>query len=241
MNKYIAEFIGTWILVFFGCGVAVVTGGFTGGLGFGFLGVAAIALAFGLTIVAGAYAIGSISGCHVNPAVSLGVLLAGRMSVVDFIGYVIAQVLGALAGSALLSFIVTSSNTLSGYGANGYGMLSAVGISMGGAFVTETFLTFVFVLVILGVTATEKTSTIAGLVIGATLTMCHLIGIPLTGTSVNPARSLAPALFTGGQALSQVWLFIIAPFVGAAIAALVSRVLFNDTEEKNVEAQNEEV
>ena len=226
MNKYIAEFIGTMILVFFGTGTAVVTGGFTGGVGGGFLGVAAIAMAFGLTIVAGAYAIGHISGCHVNPAVSLGVLLAGRMTFKDFIGYVIAQVIGAFAGTGLLGFVVNSTKFLSGYGADGYGDLSAVGLSMGGAFVVEAFLTFVFVLVILGVTANNKMSAVAGLVIGATLTMCHLIGIPLTGTSVNPARALAPAVFTGGEALSQVWLFIVAPLLGGAIAAVFHRAWF---------------
>ena len=230
MNKYIAEFLGTMILVFFGTGTAVVTGGFTGGIGAGFLGVMAIALAFGLTIVAGAYSIGHISGCHVNPAVSLGVLLAGRMSVKDFIGYVIAQVIGAFAGSGLLSTVVNSSEILHGYGADGYAALSAVGLSMSGAFIVETFLTFVFVLVILGVTASEKTSAIAGLVIGATLTMVHLIGIPLTGTSVNPARALAPAVFTGGEALSQVWLFIVAPLLGGAIAAVFHRAWFSTKE-----------
>ena len=226
MNKYIVEFIGTMILVFFGTGTAVVTGGFTGGVGGGFLGVAAIAMAFGLTIVTGAYAIGHISGCHVNPAVSLGVWLSGRMTFKDFIGYVIAQVIGAFAGTGLLSFVVNSSKFLSGYGADGYGDLSAVGLSMGGAFVVEAFLTFVFVLVILGVTANNKMSAVAGLVIGATLTMCHLIGIPLTGTSVNPARALAPAVFTGGEALSQVWLFIVAPLLGGAIAAVFHRAWF---------------
>ena len=135
MNKYIAEFIGTMILVFFGTGTAVVTGGFTGGLGLGYLGVVAIALAFGLTIVAGAYAIGHVSGCHVNPAVSIGVWLSGRMSAKDFAGYVVAQVIGAFAGTGLLSVVVNGSETLSGFGADGYGTLSAVGLSMGGAFV----------------------------------------------------------------------------------------------------------
>ncbi|MCF0156748.1 MAG: MIP family channel protein [Veillonella sp.] len=226
MNKYVAEFLGTMILVFFGTGTAVVTGGFTGGLENGFLGVVAIAMAFGLTIVAGAYAIGHISGCHVNPAVSIGVWLAGRMSAVDFVGYVIAQVIGAFAGTGLLHLVVANSATLSGYGADGFGTLSAVGLSATGAFVVETFLTFVFVLVILGVTASQKTAPLAGLVIGATLTMVHLIGIPLTGTSVNPARSIAPAVFTGGLALGQLWLFIVAPLVGGALAALVHRVCF---------------
>ena len=226
MNKYVAEFLGTMILVFFGTGTAVVTGGFTGGLENGFLGVVAIAMAFGLTIVAGAYAIGHISGCHVNPAVSIGVWLSGRMSAVDFVGYVIAQVIGAFAGTGLLHLVVANSATLSGYGADGFGTLSAVGLSATGAFVVETFLTFVFVLVILGVTASQKTAPLAGLVIGATLTMVHLIGIPLTGTSVNPARSIAPAVFTGGLALGQLWLFIVAPLVGGALAALVHRVCF---------------
>jgi len=227
MHKYIVEFIGTMTLVFLGCGTAVVTGGFTGGLGFGFLGVLTIAAAFGLTVLSVFYAIGHISGCHINPAVSLGMLLIGRMSIVDFAGYIIAQIFGAFAGSALLSLIVNSSLQLSGYGANGYDSLSAVGLTMGGAFVTETFLTFVFVLTVLGVSANENTTPFAGIVIGATLTMVHLIGIPLTGTSVNPARSLAPAIFNGGLALSQVWLFILAPLVGAALAALVRSVFDN--------------
>ena len=226
MNKDVAEFLGTMILVFFGTGTAVVTGGFTGGLENGFLGVVAIAMAFGLTIVAGAYAIGHISGCHVNPAVSIGVWLAGRMSAVDFVGYVIAQVIGAFAGTGLLHLVVANSATLSGYGADGFGTLSAVGLSATGAFVVETFLTFVFVLVILGVTASQKTAPFSCLVIGATLTMVHLIGIPLTGTSVNPARSIAPAVFAGGLALGQLWLFIVAPLVGGALAALVHRVCF---------------
>ena len=227
MNKYVAEFIGTMILVFFGTGTAVVTSGLTAGIAGSFVGVVAIALAFGLTIVASAYAIGHISGCHVNPAVSIGVWLAGRMSAKDFAGYVIAQVIGAFAGTGLLSFIVNSSATLRGYGADGYGALSTVGLSMGGALVVEVFLTFVFVLVVLGVTASEKTVPIAGLVIGATLTMVHLIGIPLTGTSVNPARSIAPAVFTGGEALSQLWLFIVAPLIGGAVAAIVHRGWFS--------------
>ncbi len=227
MNKYIAEFFGTWSLVFFGCGTAVVTGGLQGGLVEGFLGVAAIALAFGLTIVAGAYAIGHISGCHLNPAVSLAMVIDKRLSGKDFVGYVVAQVLGALAGSGLLSFITNQTSTLSGYGANGYGALSAVGLSVTGALATEIFLTFIFILTILGVTGSEKTSALAGIVIGATLTMVHLIGIPLTGTSVNPARSLAPALFAGGEALAQVWLFIVAPLVGGVLAALVHKTWFS--------------
>lgn len=230
MKKYIAEFLGTLVLVLFGCGTAVVCGGFTGGTGTGYLGVVAIALAFGLAIVAAAYAIGDISGCHVNPAVSLAVLINGKMTVTDFVGYVIAQIAGAFAGSGILKLITANSN-LEGAGANGYGELSGVGLNLGGAFVVEVVLTFVFIMTILGVTRTAKTSHMAGLVIGLTLTFVHLIGIPLTGTSVNPARSLAPAIFTGGDALGQVWLFIVAPFIGAAIAGIVHKVLFANEEE----------
>ena len=228
MKKYLAEFIGTFTLVFFGCGTAVVCGGFTGGTGAGYLGVAGIALAFGLAIVASAYAIGSVSGCHVNPAVSLAMLIAKKLSAVDFVGYVIAQVIGAFAGSGLLKFIVSSSDALSaanGLGQNGFAGLSGLGLSLPGALVVEVVLTFVFVMTIFGVTASDKTSHVAGIVIGLTLTFVHIIGIPLTGTSVNPARSLAPAVLVGGEALSQVWVFILAPFVGAALAALVYKAL----------------
>ncbi|MBQ7046453.1 MAG: MIP family channel protein [Oscillospiraceae bacterium] len=226
MKKYIAEFLGTMTLVLFGCGTAVVCGGFTGGTGVGYLGVAAIALAFGLAIVAAAYAIGDISGCHVNPAVSLAVLINGKMSVTDFVGYVIAQIAGAFAGSGILYAITKSSDMPMGYGSNGFDELSGVGLDMVGAFVVEVVLTFVFIMTILGVTRTEKTSSLAGIVIGLTLTFVHLIGIPLTGTSVNPARSLSPAVLEGGDALSQVWLFIVAPFVGAIIAGLAHKFLF---------------
>lgn len=234
MKKYLAEFFGTFVLVFFGCGTAVVCGGFTGGTGSGYLGVLTIALAFGLAIVASAYAIGHISGCHVNPAVSLAILINGGMSFKDFIGYVIAQFVGAFAGSGLLSFIVSNSESLTGTGANGYGTLSGVGLSMGGALATEIILTFVFVMAILGVTSSEKTSHIAGIVIGLTLTFVHLIGIPLTGTSVNPARSLAPAVLAGGEALSQVWVFIVAPLIGGALAAVVFKGLFSGNTKKNI-------
>ena len=144
----------------------------------------------------------------------------------DFFGYVVAQILGALAGSGLLSLVVSSSEKLSGFGANGFGALSGVGLGMWGAILVEVLLTFVFVMTILGVTSDEKTSHMGGLVIGLTLTLVHLIGIPLTGTSVNPARSLAPAIFAGGEALLQVWVFILAPFVGAALAALAHKLFF---------------
>ena len=230
MKKYLAEFFGTLVLVFFGCGTAVVTGGFTGGVGGGFLGVLAIAMAFGLSIVAAAYAIGNISGCHVNPAVSLAVFINGGLTVQDLIGYIVGQIAGAFAGSGILYLVSENSTMLSGFGANGYDALSGVGLNLTGAIVVEVVLTFVFVMTILGVTSSEKTSHMAGLVIGLTLTLVHLIGIPLTGTSVNPARSLAPAVFAGGDALSQVWVFLLAPLVGSALAAIVFK-LFNKKSE----------
>lgn len=225
IKKYVAEFFGTMVLVLFGCGTAVVTGGLTGGAGNGTLGVVAIALAFGLAIVAAAYAIGHISGCHVNPAVSLAVLINGGISFNDFIGYVIGQVAGAFAGSGILYFI-TANSELSGFGSNGFGDLSSVKLTTSGAVIVEIVLTFVFVMTILGVTSSKKTSNIAGIVIGLTLTFVHIIGIPLTGTSVNPARSLAPAVLEGGLALEQVWVFILAPLAGAALAGLVFKYLF---------------
>lgn len=228
MKKYVAEFIGTFTLVFFGCGTAVVCGGFTGGTDIGYLGVVAIALAFGLAIVTSAYAIGSISGCHVNPAVSLSMLLTKKLDSKDFVGYVIAQCVGAVAGSAVLKFVVSSTESLSaanGLGQNGFADQSGLGLSLGGALVVEIVLTFVFVLTVLGVTSNDKTSHLAGIVIGLSLTFVHIIGIPLTGTSVNPARSLAPAIFLGGKALSQVWVFIVAPLIGACLATLLYKVL----------------
>ncbi|MBT3318136.1 MAG: MIP family channel protein [Clostridia bacterium] len=216
MKKYFAELIGTFVLVLFGCGSAVVAGGS--------LGVFGIAMAFGLSIVAMAYVIGPISSCHINPAVSLAMLISGKMKFLDFIGYVIAQVAGALAAAAIILFIVRSSNLDLAFGTNGFGAVSAVNITMLGAIIVEIILTFVFVFTILGVTSSEKTSKVAGLVIGLTLAFVHILGINLTGTSVNPARSLGPAIFAGGIALQQVWVFIVAPFVGAALAALVFKL-----------------
>ena len=216
MKKYVAEFIGTLVLVLFGTGIAVVSGG----------DLVATALAFGLAIVAEAYVIGDISGCHVNPAVSLAMLLLKKMTIKDFIYYVIAQVLGALAGTAIL-FVILKGTALgtASLGANGYLALSATNISLVGALLTEVVLTFVFVYTILGVTSDKKYAPVAGLVIGLALTFVHLLGINLTGTSVNPARSLAPALFLGGEALKQVWVFILAPLVGAALSACVYHFL----------------
>jgi len=226
MKKYIAELIGTFVLTLFGCGSAALTGGIDGALG-----VLGIAMAFGLSIVAMAYAIGDISGCHINPAVSLGAFLTGRLSRRDLIGYVIAQFIGGIIAAAILLLIVNLSALdvdMTGLGANGYGTLSYVGLSLGGALVVEIILTFVFVMTILRVTATQATAHIAGLVIGLTLAFVHILGICLTGTSVNPARSFGPAIFVGGDALAQVWVFIVAPLVGAAIAAFVYKALYSE-------------
>lgn len=208
MKKYVAEFIGTFVLVLFACGVAAVTGCAVPEAGY-----IATALAFGLVIVAMAYSIGNISGCHINPAVSLGCLMAGRMTAKDFAGYVIAQFLGAIAGAAVLMLLIGKEH---GLGCNGL-YNGSIGMSI----LVEIILTFVFVLVILGVTSKIGNGKLAGLVIGLTLVLVHLFGIPFTGTSVNPARSFGPALLMGGDALSCVWVFIVAPLVGGALAALV--------------------
>lgn len=228
MKKYLCEFLGTCVLVLFGCGVAVVSNG----------NLVATALAFGLSIVAVAYTIGKVSGCHVNPAVTFSMWVDKRISTKDFVGYVIAQVLGAIAGSGLLVLIINST-TLGdietvGLGANVFGELSNSGITMLGALIVEIILTFVFVLSVLGVTRDDKKENVAPVVIGLSLVLVHLLGIGLTGTSVNPARSLAPAIFMGGEYLEQVWVFIIGPLVGAAFASLA--IFFIDYEEEEVVA-----
>ena len=227
MKKYICELIGTMVLVLFGCGSAAVAGSVLGNLG--------IAMAFGLSIVAMAYIIGDISGCHINPAVSLGMWINKRMDTKDFVGYIVSQCIGALIGIGLLAFIINSCSDLGGYmltglGQNGFGAASSVGISMTGALVVEIILTFVFVFTVLGVTRTQKTGPLAGIVIGLTLAFVHIMGIPLTGTSVNPARSLAPALVIGGEALNQVWVFIVGPAIGAIIAGLIYKFLYSGKE-----------
>ena len=225
MKRYIAELIGTMVLVLFGCGSAAIAGSVLGNLG--------IAMAFGLSIVAMAYVIGDISGCHINPAVSIGMWIDGRMEAKDLIMYIVFQCIGAIIGIALLAAIINSSAYLGGYattglGQNGFGMASSVGLNVVGAIIVEIILTFVFVFTVLGVTKKVENATIAGIVIGLTLAFVHIMGIPLTGTSVNPARSLAPALFMGGQALQQVWVFILAPIVGAVIAGLLYRGLISE-------------
>ena len=216
MKKYLAECLGTFVLVFFACGTAAALGcnGADPNAAY-FL----TALAFGLVIVAMAYSIGHISGCHINPAVSIGMLVSGRMSLKDFIGYVVAQFVGAILGAAALRGVLGSE---SGLGTNGL-----YNGSIGASLIIEVILTFVFVFAILGVTSKEKDSSVAGLVIGLTLTLVHILGIHFTGTSVNPARSFGPALFVGGEALANVWVFLVAPLVGGILAALVWKPLEN--------------
>ena len=220
MKKFIAEFFGTFILVFFACGTAVIAGTQVGVLG--------IALAFGLALIAAAYGIGAISGCHINPAVSVGVFVAGRMSAADLITYVIAQCLGAIV--AALALATLAKGALAGYDVattglahNGWGTGYGGEYSQGAAFLFELIATFIFVLVILGATGKGAHPALAGLAIGLTLVVIHLVGIRITGTSVNPARSLGPALMVGGTALSQLWLFIVAPLLGATAAGLLAR------------------
>lgn len=220
LKKYLAEALGTAVLVLFGCGTAVVTGG----------NLVATSLAFGLAIVAMAYAIGDISGCHVNPAVSLAMAIRGKLTAKEFFGYVISQTIGALAGSGLLYLILSCAGNIGteSLGQNGFGSGYGLELNVWGALLTEVILTFVFIYTILGITSSEKKSHMAGIVIGLTLTFVHIIGINLTGTSVNPARSLAPAILLGGTAISQVWVFIVAPFIGSALAAFTYEALNTD-------------
>ena len=215
MKKYISEFVGTFILVLVACGVAVVTGA----------NVVATSIAFGLVIVAMAYSIGNVSGCHINPAVSLAMLLTGKMNIKDFCWYVISQVLGAIAGSAVLGALLGSFNVL---GANSYGMQGNLASNAWIAILIEVILTFIFVLVILCVTSKKEHANIAGLIIGLTLTLVHLLGIALTGTSVNPARSLAPALLQGGETLKEVWVFIFAPLAGSFLASMFYKCILKE-------------
>jgi aquaporin Z len=212
-----AEFVGTFWLVFGGCGSAVLSAAFPE-VGIGLLGVS---LAFGLTVVTMAYAIGHISGCHLNPAVSVGLVAGGRFPASELIPYVVAQVLGGIAGAGVLYLIASGQagfDLAGGLASNGYGEHSPGQYSLGSALVTELVLTFMFLVVILGATDRRAPAGFAGLAIGLALTLIHLIGIPVTNLSVNPARSTGPAVFVGGWALAQLWLFWVAPIVGAAIA-----------------------
>ncbi|NDV67229.1 MIP family channel protein [Bacteroides sp. 224] len=223
MKKYIAEMVGTMVLVLLGCGSAI----FNGGVGTTAQ-VLTVAFAFGLSVVAMAYAIGGISGCHINPAITLGCLLSGRISGKDAGMYMLFQVIGAIIGSSILyalvsGYAVDPNGTLTG--ANGY----AESTSTLTAFLAEAVFTFIFVLVVLGVTDSKKgNSSLAGLAIGLSLVLIHIVCIPITGTSVNPARSIGPALFEQGPALSQLWLFIVAPFVGAMFSAIVWKAIGAD-------------
>ena len=225
MKKYIAEMVGTMVLVLMGCGSAVFAGSAAGAVSAG-VGTLGVAFAFGLSVVAMAYTIGGISGCHINPAITLGVFMSGRMGGKDAALYMIFQVIGAILGSAILFALVSTGghDGPTATGSNGFGdgeMLQA--------FIAEMVFTFIFVLVVLGTTDSKKgAGNFAGLAIGLSLVLVHIVCIPITGTSVNPARSLGPALFEGGAALSQLWLFIVAPFVGAVLSAIVWKVIGND-------------
>ncbi len=226
MKKYLAEMIGTMVLVLMGCGAAVFAGATQPFASVGTLGVA---FAFGLSVVAMAYTIGKISGCHINPAITLGVFLSKKMSGKDAIMYIIFQVVGAIIGSAILYILAKDSgSTTTLTGANGF----AEG-SMLTAFIAELVFTFIFVLVVLGVTSKGAPNQFAGLAIGLALVLVHIVCIPITGTSVNPARSIGPAIFDvieGGKALSQLWLFIVAPFLGAALSAIVWKIINTEKE-----------
>ena len=219
IKKYIAEFIGTCVLVVFGCGTAM-TVGCDAASGSGYI---LTALAFGLVIVAMAYSVGNVSGCHINPAVSMGMLVAGKMTAKDFAGYVVSQFLGAIVGAAILKGVFSLAGLTDMTGALGSNGLANG--SVGASLIIEIILTFVFVFAILGVTSRVANGAVAGIVIGLTLTLVHILGIGLTGTSVNPARSFGPALLAGGSALSCVWVFIVAPLIGGALAALAYKAL----------------
>lgn len=235
IKKYVAEAIGTFVLVLLGCGTAMLVGCGTGlndaqgnpeGVGY-----ILTALAFGLVIVGMAYCIGNISGCHINPAVSLGVLISGGMTVSDFIGYVISQCIGAFAGAGVLKAVFDLGNIVDRTGGLGSNGLGGVNESAAAGLIVEILLTFIFVMTILGVTSKNaKHGSFGGLIIGLTLTLVHIFGIGLTGTSVNPARSLGPALLAGGDALSNLWVFIVGPFVGAALAAVIYKFLESSKE-----------
>jgi aquaporin Z len=229
-KKYFAEGLGTFALVLFGCGAAVIAGiSGSGPAGIGLLG---ISLAFGLAVVVMAYTIGPISGCHINPAISIAMLVAGKLSTKDTVGYVISQCAGAVAAAGVLYLIASGG---AGFvmgewalGSNGWGPGYLGEYDMKSAFIAEFVFTFLFLMVIFGTTAKNASPAMAGLAIGLSLVLIHLVVIPITGTSVNPARSLGPALFAGGMALEQLWLFIVAPIAGGITAALVRKIFLDD-------------
>ena len=222
MKKYAAELIGTIALVLIGCGSAVIAGEFIGFTG--------IAFAFGLTVLVMVYAIGNISGCHINPAITIAMLVAGKIKGKDAVYYIIAQCIGAIIGAGIL-WLIASGNTdfslaTTGLGQNGYDAHSPAGYSLTACFIAEVVLTALFLFVIFGSTHKDAPKGFAGISIGFSLVLIHLVGIPITGTSVNPARSLGPAIFVGGDALAQLWLFIVAPIIGGIIAAIIWKYSF---------------
>jgi aquaporin Z len=228
-KRVTAEFIGTFWLVFGGCGSAVLAAAFPA-LGIGFLGVA---LAFGLTVLTMAFAIGHISGCHLNPAVSIGLMVGRRFPASDLVPYMVAQVAGGIAGAGILYVIASGApgfDLSGGFASNGYGAHSPGGYSLGAALVAEVVLTFMFLMIILGATDRRAPQGFAPIAIGLALTLIHLIGIPVTNLSVNPARSTGPAVFVGGWALAQLWLFWLAPIAGALVAGLVYPWLGRDSD-----------
>jgi len=222
MKKYVAELIGTFALVLVGCGSAVIAGQYIGFLG--------ISFAFGLTVLAMVYAIGSISGCHINPAITVAMLVAGKMKSKDAMAYIIVQCIGAIIAAGVILVIASGqadySLAVNGLGQNGYGTLSPEGYSLVACFIAEIVLTGLFLFVIFGSTSKDAPKGFAGVSIGFSLVLIHLVGIPITGTSVNPARSLGPALFVGGETLSQLWLFWVAPIIGGVLAAIVWKYIF---------------
>lgn len=234
LKSYVAEFLGTGILVIGGVGTAVLAGSHVGFLG--------IALAFGLTLLFLVYAIGPISGCHVNPAVTIGLLVTGKIAAKDAAFYILAQILGATAGSAIILGIANGNPGYSlaenGLGTDGWGAHSPDGYSQASVFGVEIVLTFLLVFVVLAATDRIGTSAVAGIAIGLTLTVIHLVGIPVSGTSVNPARSIGPAIFVGGDALAQLWVFIVAPIIGGVIGALTYKLLWGQDPLENEPALN---
>jgi aquaporin Z len=224
MNKYLAELLGTFVLVFIGTASAVVAGKYIGFLG--------ISLAFGISVLVMVYAIGHISGCHINPAITIAMLINGKIPAKDAVIYILVQCLGAIIASVLLLNIMAGfpgyNLATYGLGQNGYDSASPAGFSLTSGFIAEVVLTFIFLIVIFGATSKNAPAGFAGIPIGLALAMIHMVGIPITGTSVNPARSLGPALVAGGTALAQLWVFIVAPVIGAVIAAVVWKYLFEE-------------
>jgi aquaporin Z len=230
MKKYLAELFGTFVLVFMGCGSAVLAGnsGVLGGIG-----LVGIALTFGFSVLVMVYAIGGISGCHINPAISIAMYVSGKMKAQDAAVYMVCQCIGAIIAAGLLLSIATGipsySLAANGLGQNGYGIHSPGGYSLMACFIAEVVFTMIFLIVIFGATSAKAPAGFAGIAIGISLAMIHLVGIPITGVSVNPARSLGPALLVGGDALGQVWLFWLAPIIGALIAAVIWKYGLEDT------------